>query len=334
MKTLILSTCLILNSLYAMCSPADSLIIRFGTKGRIAVYAPTKEQLKGVVKYDLNRIVRDMVTKLDSVPEGQVYVIDENNGREYLRDTLVVVQKSNGKITVTVKSDESDTTDLYKKGGTKVYKVKKDNNSNRNNWRVSTDFHLGLNTWVGGPSTPTYGGGAYELDPLGSRYFAISATQNPAIVRTSRFKLSVRYGLQVAWNNFMFQESVKALKGADGVQFGPHTTPLTKSKLTVCNVEIPLVPQVSFYNSSRKRAFNIGIGGFVGYRVDSYTKIKQENGDKFRDHNSFYLNNLQYGVQGNVGLANFNFFVKYNMNTSFQDGRGPVVHPLSFGITI
>ena len=331
MKTLILSTCLILSGLYATCAPADSLIIRFGSKGRIAIYAPTKDQIKGITKYDLNRIVRDMVTKLDSVPEGQVYVIDENNGQRYLRDTLVIVKKSKGSITVTVKGADSDTTYQSER---RVRTNKKDNNSSNSNWRVSTDFHLGLNTWIGGPSVQTYGGNSYELDPLGSRYFAISATQNPAIVRTSRFKLSVRYGLQIAWNNFMFQENVVAQRGPEAIQFNPYATSLRKSKLTVCNLELPLVPQFSFYSSSRKRAFNIGVGGFVGYRVDSYTKIKQENGDKFHDHAGFYLNNLQYGVQGNIGLANFNFFVKYNMNTSFQDGSGPVVHPLSFGITI
>jgi len=336
MKTLFLSASLLLSSLCAICAPADSLIIRFGTKGRVAVYAPTKDQLKGITKYDLNRIVRDMVTKLDSVPEGQVYAIDAANGQGYLvtNDTLVVVQKSKGKVTVTVKSNESDTTDIYRKGGTRVYKARKETNSSRNNWKVNTDFHLGLNTWAGGPGVQTFGGNSYELDPLGSRYFAISATQNPAIVRTSRFKLGIRYGLQVAWNNFMFQEGVVVRKGPDAVLFDPYPTPLTKSKLTVCNLEIPVMPQFSFYNSSKKRAFNIGFGGFVGYRIDSYTKIKQENGDKFHDHAGFYLNNLQYGVQGTIGLANFNFFVKYNLNTSFQDGRGPAVHPLSFGITI
>ncbi len=331
MKALILCTCLLLNSLYALCAPADSLIIRFGTKGRVAVYAPTKDQLKGITQYDLNRIVRDMVNKLDSVPEGQVYAIDANNGQRYLRDTLIIVEKKKGSITVTVKGPEADSTYQSERRG-RVNK--KDSNSSRNNWRVSTDFHLGLNTWIGNSGVQTYGGNSYELDPLGSRYFAVSLTQNPAIVRTSRFKLSVRYGLQLAWNNFMFQESIKAQKGPDGIQFSPYPTHLTKSKLTVCNLDLPLVPQFSFYNSNRKRAFSVGVGGFVGYRVDSYTKIKQENGDKFHDHAGFYLNNLQYGVMGNIGLASFNFFVKYNMNPSFQDGKGPIVHPLSFGITL
>lgn len=331
MKTLILHTCLMFSSVFALCAPADSLIIRFGSKGRVAVYAPTKDQLKGIVKYDLNRIIRDMVTKLDSVPEGQVYALDVADGKRYLQDTIVFVRKSNGNITVTVNNNDADTTYHSER---RVQLKRKESNSSRNNWRLSTDFHIGLNTWTGGPTAQNYAGNSYELDPLGSRYFAISATQNPTIARSDRFKLSVRYGLQIAWNNFMFQENVKAEKGADGIQFNPYPTHLSKSKLTICNLEIPLVPQFSFYNSSSKRAFNVGIGGFVGYRVDSYTKIKQDNGDKFHDHAGFYLNNLQYGVQGNIGLAKFNFFVKYNLNTSFQDGKGPAVHPLSFGITI
>lgn len=330
MKTYILFTCLILKSLYALCTPADSLIIRFGTKGRIAVYAPTKDQLKGITKYDLNRIVKDMVTKLDSVPEGQVYVIDEEDGSEYRRDSVAVVKKTGRSLTIRIGRGKNgkDTTDYYRE------RTRETSNSNRSNWKVNTDFHLGLNTWAGGPGAQVYNGNSYELDPLGSRYFAISATQNPAIVRTSRFRLSIRYGLQVAWNNFMFQEGIVVRKGPTVVLFEPYPTPLTKSKLTVSNLEIPLVPQFSFYNSARKRAFNIGVGGFVGYRIDSYTKIKQENGNKFHDHAGFYLNNFQYGVLGNIGLANLNFFVKYNLNTSFQSGQGPTVHPLSFGITI
>jgi hypothetical protein len=330
MKTLILSTCLILSSLYAACSPADSLIIRFGTKGRIAVYAPTKDQLKRVTEYDLNRIVKDMVGKLDSIPEGQVYIIHEENGKEYRRDSISVVKKSGSSITINIgKGKDGDDTTGYSRERTRQRAV-----SNRNNWKVSTDFHIGLNTWIGSPDGQVFDGNSYELRPLGSRYFAISTTQNPAIVRTSRFRLSVRYGLQLAWNNFMFQEDVIAERGAEAIQFTPYSTPLQKSKLTVCNVEVPLVPQFSFYNSSRKRAFNIGMGGFVGYRVDSYTKIKQDNGDKLRNHAGFYLNNFQYGVIGNVGLARLNLFVKYNLNNTFQTGRGPSIHPLSFGITI
>ncbi|MBO0939386.1 hypothetical protein J2I47_22730 [Fibrella sp. HMF5335] len=337
MKTLTILICLLSAQVAkATSTPADSLIIRFGKASRVAIYAPTKDRLKEIAKYDLNRIVNDMVSKLDSVPEGQVYAVNEQNGKRYLRDTLIVVEKSGGSVTVTVKNNEpSDSTNSYS-NERRIYKSRRNRNRSMSssNWRVSTDFHFGLNTWVGGPTTPKYNGASYELDPLGSRYAAFSFTQNPAIIRNNKLKVSIRYGLQVAWNNFMFQENVKAERGPDAVTFSTYPTHLTKSKLTVCNLELPVVPQFSIYNNSRKRAFNIGLGGFVGYRLDSYTKIKQDNGDKFHDHGSFYLNNLQYGLQGNVGIANLNFFVKYNLNNSFQEGRGPAIRPLSFGITI
>ena len=341
MKTLVLSTCLLLGSFWALALPVDSLIVRFGNKGRIAIYAPTKDQMKGITKYDLNRIVKDMVTKLDSVPEGQVYAIDVPDGKQYLRDTIAVVRKRRGSITVTINNDDAykstrvgNAADTTYEGEKQVVTKRREANDNRNNWRVSTDFHFGLNTWLGGPGLQTYGGNSYELSPLGSRYFAISTTQNPTLVKTSRFKLGIRYGLQVAWNNFMFQEDVRLERGSDNIKISPYPTPLDKSKLTICNLEVPFVPQFSFYNSSRRRAFNIGIGGFVGYRIDSYTKVKQGDGAKFWDHNNFYINNFQYGLQGTVGLAKFNFFVKYNLNNTFQDNRGPAVRPLSFGITI
>ena len=89
-------------------APTDSLIIKFGKSSRIAVYAPTKEQLKTITQYDLNQIVRDMVGKLDSVPEGQVYIIHEQNGKEYRRDSVSVVSRQGGNVTISIKNDAAD----------------------------------------------------------------------------------------------------------------------------------------------------------------------------------------------------------------------------------
>lgn len=332
MKTLFCFISLLGISLSAVAAPTDSLIIKFGKSSRIAVYAPTKEQLKAITKYDLNQIVRDMVSKLDSVPEGQVYIIHEQNGKEYRRDSISVVTRRRGNVTISIKNEPADSSGYSHERSQRAGRNR--SYSSRSNWKVNTDFHFGLNSWVNGPANSTYNGNSFELSPLGSRYFAISLTQNPALVRTQRVKVSVRYGLQVAWNNFMFQENIRLERDASTVAFQPYPDRLTKSKLTVCNLELPIVPQFSIYNNSRKRAFNIGVGGFVGYRLDSYTKIKLENDDVIRDHNSYFLNNLQYGLQGNIGVAGLNFFVKYHLTNSFQDGRGPAVRPLSFGITI
>ncbi|MEZ0609525.1 outer membrane beta-barrel protein [Fibrella sp. WM1] len=336
MRTLFTLCCFMAIAQKALAMPADSLIIRFGSSSRVAIYAPTKEELKKITQYDLNQIVREMVSKLDSVPEGQVYAINEQNGKRYLRDTLIVVQKSGGNVTISVKNDEDNgndsSTDYQRERNSRTRTTR--TYSSRSNWKVNTDFHIGLNTWLNGPTDALYNGGSFELSPLGSRYFAISLTQNPSIVRNDHIRISVRYGLQFAWNNFMFQQNVRLEREANNVAFQTYPAQLEKSKLTICNLEIPVVPQFSIYNNSRKRAFSIGFGGFIGYRLDSYTKIKLENNDVIRDHNSYFLNNLQYGLQGNIGVAGLNFFVKYHLTNTFQDNRGPSLRPLSFGITI
>ena len=78
--------------------------------------------------------------------------------------------------------------------------------------------------------------------------------------------------------------------------------------------------------------FHLGIGGFVGYRLDSYSKIKLQNNERERDHASFYLNNLRYGLVGHLGIVKTNLFVKYDLNPVFQADKGPNVRTLSFGI--
>jgi hypothetical protein len=342
MKTLftLLSLCAI--GFTATATPADSLIIRIGKTSRVAIYAPSKEALKGITRYDLNQIVKDMVSRLDSVPEGQVYLIHEQDGTTYRRDSIAVVSKKKGNVTITINGRSNDTTnrdddndnDDDNNPSQEDRADRRERRDRRNNWRVGTDFLLGLNTWVNGPTDATYRGNSYELKPLGSRYFAVSFTQNPALVRSKSVKVSIRYGLVVAWNNFMFQNNIRLEREANNVGFITYPSQLEKSKLTICNLEIPVIPQFSIYNNSKHRAFNIGIGGFVGYRIDSYTRVKLQDGGNIRDHNSYFLNNLQYGIQGNIGVAGMNFFVKYHLTNTFQDGRGPAVRPLSFGITI
>jgi hypothetical protein len=322
----------------ATSAPADSLIIRIGKASRVAIYAPSKEALKNIVQYDLNHIVKDMVSKLDSVPEGQVYLVHEEGGNMYRRDSVAVVSKRKGNVTITINGNtrqEYEHAANDNSGQEQADRAaRRERQERRNNWRVGTDFLLGLNTWVSGSTDSRYNNNSYELSPLGSRYFAISFTQNPALVRLKSAKVSIRYGLVTAWNNFMFQDNIRVEREMNNIGFLPYPSQLEKSKLTICNLEIPVVPQVSLYNSSRHRAFNIGVGGFIGYRIDSYTRVKLQDGGSIRDHNSYFLNNVQYGLQGSIGVAGLNFFIKYHLTNTFQDGRGPAVRPLSFGITI
>jgi hypothetical protein len=74
----------------------------------------------------------------------------------------------------------------------------------------------------------------------------------------------------------------------------PDVPELRKSKLTAIYVSLPVMPVLDFTRTHNAR-FRIGLGGFIGYRVHSYTKIMYfQNRDKEKDHEAgnFFLSNV------------------------------------------
>ena len=309
--------------------PADSLVIRFANRTRMVIYAPDKAGIQALSNYDLNKIVREMSMKLDSVPGGKTAISQQ--GDRYLKDTVLVVTKKKNGVTIII-NGSADTTRSDSARNRRDYSrssVKR----NVSSWSRSVDFQIGLNTFLTQSTLPAYPSDVYALTPLGSRYFAIAFAQRPTIINGKRAKLSLYYAVEGSWNNYMFDNNVVATKGASQVEFVPATEQLKKSKLTTFALQVPVVPRISFYNSAGRKVFHLGVGGFVGYRLDSYTKIKRPNNDKQHDHANFYLNDLRYGLVGHIGVLRTNLFIKYDLNPVFQAGKGPDVRTLSFGIT-
>jgi hypothetical protein len=129
----------------------------------------------------------------------------------------------------------------------------------------------------------------------------------------------------------MFEGNNVAETTPNGVSFTDAGRDLQKTKLTICTIGIPVVPRVTFYNSSGRKLGHIGIGGFVNYRLDSYRKIKEADGSKDRRHSNFGLNSYRYGLMAHIGIRGVDFFVKYDLNPLFMPGKGPDVRTLSFG---
>lgn len=316
----------------ASVNPADSLVIRFANRTRMVIYAPDKAGIQALSNYDLNKIVREMSMELDSVPSGEAAI--SRDGNRYLKDTVLVVRKKKNGVTITIggSGDTARTDSAQQHRDYTRSTVRRGVNS----WKRSIDFQIGLDTWIK-PANQALSGGVVvpDLLPLGSRYFAVAFSQRPTLIDGRRTKLSLYYAAEASWNNFMFQEDILVQKGPASAQFVPSTEPLKKSKLTTFALQLPVVPRLSFYNASGRKVFHIGLGGFVGYRLDSYTKIKRQNDERSREHSNFYLNDLRYGLVGHLGIVKTNLFVKYDLNPVFQAGKGPDpnVRALSFGIS-
>jgi hypothetical protein len=311
-------------------SPTDSLVIRFANRTRLVIYAPDKAGIQALSNYDLNKIVREMGMKLDSVPGGQTRI--SQDGGQYLKDTVLVVTKQKDGVTVVINSsgDTTRTTSAKKDQTDRDYersRRRKRHDGGNFDYNVS----IGLNTLVQ-QSVTTYPEDSYNLKPIGSRYFALSAGAMPTLIRGKYASLKLYYGVEVAWNNFMFEDNVIAEKAPNGIAFTDAGRELQKSKLTVCTIGVPVVPRVTFYNSDGRKVCHLGIGGYVNYRLDSYRKIKEADGGKDRRHSDYYLNNVRYGLVAHLGIRSFDFFAKYDMSPLFQAGKGPDVRTLTFGI--
>jgi hypothetical protein len=209
------------------------------------------------------------------------------------------------------------------------------------NSRSGFNIYLGLNSFTNtGSISGAYNTKDFELSPFGSRYFGFGWTRSGMISKGTKAALKISYGLEFSWYNFMLENNAFFVKNTDNIGFADYRDAkgnqiaLSRNKLTVANINIPVMPYVAFKKGST--ITYIAAGGYIGYRLDSYTKTKEESSDhKQWNHSSFFLNNVRYGLAFELGLKDFpDLFVNYDMNNLFQDGRGPKIGGLSFGIRL
>jgi len=182
------------------------------------------------------------------------------------------------------------------------------------------------------------GANAPELRPEGSRYVNLGLSYRQRL-GGRRSPLYLLGGPEIAFNNYMLEGNYKwqNTNGITSVALEPTARQYQKTKLATSTLTVPLMLQLRLRDEHHRNTFRLGAGGFVGYRLASWTKLKYfENGSTYKDkdYGSYNLNDWQYGLQAQLGYGSFNFFVKYNLNELFRDGRGPQAQTLSFGLRL
>lgn len=191
--------------------------------------------------------------------------------------------------------------------------------------KTDVNVSLGLNALTGDADAPS-------LKPLGSRFVAVGYHTRLRLAEGRHAGLALRTGIDVSWYNFMFDENRIAVQTPAGIAFPDAGRPLEKSKLTAAYLNLPMVPTVVFRRGAVK---SLGAGGYVGMRLDSYTKVKESDGGRDRFHGTYSLNNFRYGLTAEVDFRHApTFFVNYDLNPLFRDGQGPQVRGLSFGVRL
>lgn len=303
----------------------DTIVVKVNDKDKMLLVVDKASNIRNLAQYDFNALVR----RVDStVNQNQSLYKEKGDGTKTLKDTSftmlvgkenmsrIHVKSSNGDVSVTVSEVKNDSMRVYK--------------SHKSRTHSTFDIDLGFNTFTQKTSDK-----AYDLSPLGSRYIALRWGYRTRL-GGDKSPVRLRYGLEVAWNNYMFQDDYRIVKEANQVgfvqKFDAMGNPINfkKSKLTTCFLNVPVTFEY------KKKNFRAGLGGFAGYRLDSYSKIKYSaDGDTKRDreHSNFYLNNLQYGLRATLGIKEVDFFVNYHLNNLFQTDKADKLTPISFGIT-
>jgi len=329
----------------------DSIIILFGKKTRITIRTEDKAELQALKKYDLNAIISQVIESREKYEKSNgrdtTFVI--NGDTVMVRQNQVIIKDSNkDSVTfsiriggesgeVVIKNDNGSDKESRTDSVPKVRKYGRTTVSRRTTGEWYLD--IGLNNYLTGNGSFPDQRLDYALRPLGSRYVAFSYIYKTRI-GGKRSPLSLTYGLEASFYNFMFDSDKRITKGNESVEFavvpgdGQIPKELKKSKLTAIYVTLPVMPVFHFGHPSK--GFRFGVGGFLGYRLHSYSKIKDSADDKDHQRSNFYLNNLRYGVQALVGVRGLDLFFKYDLNPLFADDRGPDpdtgLRAIAFGI--
>jgi hypothetical protein len=327
----------------------DSVIINVGNKSKVIFAIGDKADLQTLKQYNFQAVVDDLVVKLEQKDSTSL----DKPADSYLKTNESPVEES-----TTTRSDadewrssrdrDRDRDDNWDRSWENRRNYSSSNTRKYYGRRTyhSFNFDLGTNNFVAPDyAFPNQNNETYSVRPWGSWHVAINSIERTRLAR----KFFLEWGVGVSWYNFKFEnDKIRISKDAEGVIFSEDQRDLefSKSKLTTTYLNASLVPVIDFGGRSRKAmffngdhggSFRIGIGPYAGYRIASYTKLvyRDDDNDKRRerDHDSYYLNNIRYGLRLQVGVRSTDLFFNYDMNELFANNKGPKLNAFSFGIT-
>ena len=192
------------------------------------------------------------------------------------------------------------------------------------------DIHFGFVQMLSG-GTEFITSGDQELNFFRSNEFNIGFGGKTRIGREAS-PLYVKYGLEIAWFDFVLRNSATYIqKFQDSVAIAPDPADNirpSRSKYKTVYFNVPVMLQLDFSGAnSRDEGFTLGVGGYAGIRAGFKRKMTYSS-DVVNDaeevlKDPFFSNQYRYGVMGQIGFGSFKITSKYDLNSFFQDGRGP-----------
>ena len=347
--------------------PTDTIVVRLPNKVIMTLVVRDAQQLRQLPQYHLDSLVARLggyIERADAAAAKastdrvtvQYFPNQDQPGQGLPEEVRITTRKRTGTNRVDVALDRMFGLKVrVDEEGHKSY-------SNKNNSREESDaqrearrdsarlahaerqshysiviFDLGLNALVN--QRASSGQGMVDLRPWGSRYVNIGLDYTQRL-GGRRSPLWLSLGPEFAFNNYMLNGNNKWVNQNGITQVLNEADPsrqYSKTKLATSAINLPLMLGLRLRDGHHRSTFSVAAGGFVGYRLASWTKLKytyEGNTYKPKDFGPYNLNDFQYGLQGTIGYGAVHLFAKYNMNGLFRDGRGPDTQVLSFGLRL
>ena len=309
-SALLLTAVMVLSGLANQTYAQERVVVRVEDKTEVVIQPQSEENVRVLEKYDFNRVIRDIRRNRIELTDGNVMIIEGDDDSKYLKD-----QKS-------------------RRSG---YGVR---------WHFNIDF--GINNYLEDGRAPD-GSSLYYVRPWGSWYIGLFPMWSTKIAGPLR----LQWGGGIDWYNFKYQNHrTRITQTEDGLEFteDPRTdiSPI-KSKTSAAYLKARLIPVFDFTQKGRRlndrvwnenvgRGFRFGVGPYIGYRIDSWTKwTYREGGNKRKERakGNYHLQNFRYGIRTQVGFRGIDVFFTYDLNKLYvEDKDTPKVNAFAFGITI
>lgn len=159
-----------------------------------------------------------------------------------------------------------------------------------------------------------------------------AAVMHPVRLGRSYLWLAAGYGVRSM--NYHMNGNFEEFETPGGTrsQFVPFPSAYTydKHKWAITYAEVPLEFR---YRNDRPNGFKFGIGGSIGYLINSHSKTIDDDGKK-----KFYklkgIEPLNYMLTLRIGFGRYSGVVNYQLSRLIRNGDFPEMTPLSYGISI
>lgn len=355
------------STLRAPGAPTDTVVIRLPNQAVMTLMVRDAAQLRELRKYHLDSLTTrlagyiaraETAAKTGSTPQVTMdfYPAQDQPGQnlpEQIRITThkptasvgpsnkveVFLEKNLG---ITVNTDDEDNDQPRSKSSRAERQAKRDSTrcadlGKDKTANVNLVLDVGLNALANQKSTAT--SPAVDLRTEGSRYVNIGFDYAQRL-GGKRSPLYISAGPEFAFNNYMLNGNDKWVNDNGVTRVVRETDPARqyeKTKLATASINLPVMLNLKLHDKQCHETLSLGVGGFVGYRLKSWTKLKytyEGTTYKDKDHGSYNMEDLQYGLQGTLGYRGFELFAKYNMNQLFKENQGPNTQVVSFGVRI